>query len=115
WGAATRLWLPFPPEPAARSVEALRADDASILHLYRRLLAARRASPALRLGGSTWLDAPAGVLAWERVHEPSGDRRVVAVNLTGEEVASPPGAVEVASAAGVAAGRLGPWQAAVLR
>ena len=41
-------WLPFPPEAAGRSRRAAqRADPTSILHLYRRLLAARRASPAL--------------------------------------------------------------------
>ena len=43
-------WLPWPPDAERRNVAALRADPASILHLYRRLLAARRASPALREG-----------------------------------------------------------------
>ena len=51
WGV-TDAWLPWPPDAGARNVEAQRADPASILHLYRRLLAARRASPALPLGGS---------------------------------------------------------------
>ena len=40
-------WLPWPPHATDRSVEALRDDPTSILHLYRRLLAARTASPAL--------------------------------------------------------------------
>src|SRR2546425_7451723 len=31
-------WLPWPPEPGVRNVEAERADPASILHLYRRML-----------------------------------------------------------------------------
>ena len=66
WGA-TDPWLPWPPDAGDRNVEALRADPASILHLYRRLLAARRASPALQLGdAATLLDAPDGVLAWRR-------------------------------------------------
>src|SRR6185503_6885286 len=39
-------WLPWPPEPVGRSVERLRDDPGSILHLYRRLLALRRATPA---------------------------------------------------------------------
>ena len=53
-----------------------------MLHLYRRLLAVRRASPALRAGGIRVLDAPGDVLAWER--ERDGDRRVCAVNFAGE-------------------------------
>src|SRR5207249_6133321 len=47
WGTAMEPWLPWPPEPERRNAAALRADDGSILHLYRRLLAARRASAAL--------------------------------------------------------------------
>src|SRR5204863_3178841 len=50
-------WLPLPPEAGARSVESLTADGRSILHLYRRLLAARRASAALCLGDMELLDA----------------------------------------------------------
>jgi alpha-glucosidase len=80
-------WLPFPPEAARRNVERLRADPGSILHLYRRLLALRRASPALNGGTQTLLDAPGGVLAWRR--EAPGDARVVLVNFTPEERAVP--------------------------
>ncbi len=113
-------WLPFPPEAAARSVEAQRADPASILHLYRALLQERRTSPALHAGTLRWLDAPDGVLAFER-HHPDGDRRVVVVNMT--DVATPvacgPAEVVVASwdpsAGGPFPGVLGPAQAAVLR
>ena len=65
-------WLPFPPDAAERSVAAQRADPTSILHLYRRLLAARRASPALQLGTLELLDTPEGALAWRRAHD--GDR-----------------------------------------
>ena len=46
---------PSRPTPGERSVEAQRADPGSILHLYRRLLQARRDSPALsrrRPGGA---------------------------------------------------------------
>jgi alpha-glucosidase len=57
-----------------------RLDGSSILHLYRRLLAARRASPALVSGDIALLAAPAGVLAYERSF--AGDRRVVAVNFS---------------------------------
>jgi alpha-glucosidase len=78
-------WLPFPPEAESRSVADERADPRSILHLYRRLLAARRASPALQLGDQRLLDTPAGVLGWVRT-SPDGDRRVVLVNFTEEVI-----------------------------
>ncbi len=81
WVAAD-AWLPWPPEAERRNVTALRADPTSILHLYRRLLAARRASPALRAGSLTRVDAPAGVLAWERAL--TDDRRLVLVNFHDE-------------------------------
>jgi alpha-glucosidase len=78
--AGAEPWLPWPPEPERRSVEALRADPASILHLYRRLLAERRASAALRLGAFAWLPAPDGVLAWRR--DAPGEARAALVNFT---------------------------------
>jgi alpha-glucosidase len=77
-------WLPWPPDPGPRSVAALRADPTSILHLYRRLLAARRASPALQAGDWRLLDSPADVLAYERGGE--DPRRVVASFGDGHDV-----------------------------
>ncbi len=108
-GWAGHPWLPWPPHADHRNVEALEAEPASILHLYRRLLAARRASPALRLGALEVVPSVDGVLAWTRTF--GDDRRVVAVNFTGAGQAfSPPGGdrwvVEVASDA---AGEGGPW------
>jgi len=89
-------WLPFPPEAAERSAEAQRADPTSILHLYRRLLAARRRSDALRLGHQELLDAPAGVLAWRR--RCGDDERVVLVNMgDAPATVAATGTVEVAS------------------
>ena len=81
WSGA-EPWLPFPPDAGARSVEALTKDERSILHLYRRVLAARRQSPALRLGDLTLLAAPDGVVAYERTHD--GERRTVLINFTSD-------------------------------
>lgn len=118
--AGREPWLPWPPEAETRSVARLRDDPASILHLYRRLLAARRGSEALRLGDLRWLPAPEGVLAFERSR--GDDRRVVLVSFGSEEavVKVPDGAtVEVASdgrGEGAAFdGRLGADRALVLR
>ena len=65
-GWAGTPWLPWPPEAAGRSAAVQRDDSTSILHLYRRLIAARRASPALHAGSWFRLDAPSSVLAYER-------------------------------------------------
>ena len=67
--AATRRTAGPPPTPGCRgrpsptsATPPRCADDAgSILHLYRRLLAARRASPRSPLGDVRLLDAPDGV------------------------------------------------------
>lgn len=92
-----------------------------MLHLYRRLLAARRRSPALRAGDFSWLASPEGVLAFERRR--GDDRRVVLVNFRAEPVriGTVPAEeleVEVASdgaGEGLAfSGVLGPDQAVVL-
>jgi alpha-glucosidase len=78
--ANAETWLPWPPSPNKRNASTLRDDPTSILHLYRRLLTARRASPALRLGSWEPLTSPDGVLAYER--RAGNDRRVVLVNYT---------------------------------
>ena len=79
WGDAA--WLPFPPSASERSVEAERASEDSVLHLYRRLLVARRGSEALSLGALSLLETPTGTLGWRR-HAPAGDERVVLVNMS---------------------------------
>ncbi|MBA2625838.1 MAG: DUF3459 domain-containing protein [Acidimicrobiia bacterium] len=119
WTAA-EPWLPWPPEPDARNVATLREDPASIMHLYQRLLAARRASPALQLGSWDALLSPPGTLAYERAD--GGDRRRVLVNFTPDEHVVPldgDWTVEVAAdgrGEGAAwAGGLGPDAAVVLR
>ncbi|HZN13208.1 MAG TPA: alpha-amylase family glycosyl hydrolase [Acidimicrobiales bacterium] len=98
WATAD-TWLPWPPEPDRRNTAALTDDPGSILHLYRRLLAARRVSDGLAIGAMRLLDAPDGVVAYERASD--GDRRVVVVNFTDASVAvdvpGPPATVEVSS------------------
>ncbi|MCZ6463515.1 MAG: alpha-amylase family glycosyl hydrolase [Proteobacteria bacterium] len=96
WGADP--WLPWPPDADACSVERQRKDDTSILHLYRRTLAARRASPALRLGEQTLLPAAEGLLAYRR--QCDDDQRTVLVNFRDQPARFDPGErleIEVAS------------------
>jgi glycosidase len=52
------------------------------LHLYRELLALRRATPALHAGSFRRLEAPEGVLAFER--RAGDERALVALNFAGE-------------------------------
>jgi alpha-glucosidase len=80
-----RTWLPFPPETDVRNHEDQREDPSSILHLYRRLLALRRCTPALATGGFDLLeDAAEGLLAYRRT---SGDQVwTVLVNFTDQAV-----------------------------
>jgi alpha-glucosidase len=116
WPTAT-AWLPWPPEASARSAERLRADPTSILHLYRRLLTFRRTSRPLREGTVELLDAPDGVVAFERRH--GGERCTVVVNFTSEPIPFvAAGKVRVASdgagEGGYFAARLRPDQAVVL-
>ena len=88
-----------------RSAASQVEDPTSVLHLYRRLLLARRASPALRLGDISYPDgAPEGVLAWHRtgIGADRADRRTVLVNQLDADVVVPPAlwdalVVEVAS------------------
>jgi len=79
-------WLPIAADAPLRNVDAQRADRASLLWLYKDLLALRRATPALEAGAYRALDAKQGVLAFER-HQPAS-RVLVALNFTGD-VCSP--------------------------
>jgi alpha-glucosidase len=93
-------WLPWPPEADTRNVDTERADTRSFLHLYRRLLSARRNSPALRSGSWRAVHSPPGVLAYERASANGDDRRIVIVNFTDapKEVELPgEWAIEIAS------------------
>ena len=75
-------WLP-PVDPATRNVADQSADPASLLSLYRRLIAARREVPALGRGThrSIFGVAPE-VLAW--IRELDGERVLVLLNVGDE-------------------------------
>ncbi|HWT12723.1 MAG TPA: alpha-amylase family glycosyl hydrolase [Allosphingosinicella sp.] len=59
-------WLPLNPDHASRNVESLAADPRSILALYRRLIALRRATPALRGGAYAEAHVEGDIFAFER-------------------------------------------------
>ena len=114
-------WLPPAPEADTRNRAALRRDPDSILHLYRRILAVRRETPALRLGSYEPLESPGGTLSFRRRLD--GETCTVLVNFTGDAVVVPTvesGGATVALASdavapdGAFGGVLGPDQAVVL-
>jgi alpha-glucosidase len=74
YGSGALGWLPQPAGWAQWTVEAESGDPSSMLTLYRRALATRRAEPGLGDGPMAWLDAPADVLAFTR-----GDGRFACV------------------------------------
>ena len=59
-------WLPIDPRHARAAVDRQEAQVDSPLHVTRRMLALRRAEPALRLGTIEFVDAPADVLVFRR-------------------------------------------------
>jgi alpha-glucosidase len=79
---STRPWLPIATDADVRNVLRQRADPTSLLHLYRALLALRRATPALHAGSYRRLASAPDVLAYERVAGAS--RAVVALNFGSE-------------------------------
>lgn len=119
-GWPTDLWLPFPPSADRCNVETERGDETSTLHLYRRLLHARRGSDALRAGVQRLLDAsevPPDVLGW--VRRSGADERLVLVSFGDSPVRVDAGrgrVVEVATGEGAPFdGLLGADRAVVLR
>jgi alpha-glucosidase len=83
---AAAPWLPLNPDWPDRNVAVQTADPASMLALYRRLIALRRASPALSLGAYAPVSAEDGVMVFERLAE--GERLLVALNFTQEPQAA---------------------------
>jgi alpha-glucosidase len=78
WAAAP--WLPFGPQAGQRCLARRREEPGSVLHLHRRLLEARRGSPALRTGDLEMLDVGAEVVGYRRVGV--DDERLVLVSTS---------------------------------
>lgn len=77
-----RPWLPVTPTHRERNVATQQVDPDSLWHCYRRLLHARRMSPALRAGALTLVPAeelPATVVGYVRTSE--GDDGVERVRV----------------------------------
>ncbi len=102
-------WLPQPGGWADLTVESQSADATSMLHLYRDLLAIRRAEPSLGDGPMEWLESGADVLAFAR-----GDVACV-VNLGDDPAELPDHTDLLLASAPLTAGKLPRDTAAWLR
>lgn len=80
-------WLPVDPAHAARAVDLQQADPQSLLRHTRRLIALRRAQPALRTGACRVLWAEGEVLLLQRGEGPGA---VLALFNLGSACALPP-------------------------
>jgi alpha-glucosidase len=77
--SAATPWLPVAPNYQTANVRAQRRDPASMLMLYHRLIALRRATPALAVGAYTAVEARDEILAYMRTH--AGKRCLVVLNF----------------------------------
>ena len=78
-------WLPIDARHAGMAVDRQERDASSTLHATRRLVAFRKAHPALVLGEMTLLDTRDDLLTFERVH--GAERLVCVFNLGHQPVA----------------------------
>jgi glycosidase len=80
---AREPWLPVVSDDAGRNVESQLRDPESLLNLYRRLLALRRSSAALRTGAYLPVDSvPPECFVFERSQ--GAERVLIAVNFSAE-------------------------------
>jgi alpha-glucosidase len=86
-------WLPLADDASTRNVAAQRADDTSVLSLYRRLLALRRSVPALHRGDHVPAPTTAPeILVYGRR---AGDSMaLVTINLSGRTVTTGIGSID---------------------
>lgn len=85
FSSSSNPWLPMGPHLERINVESELADAGSLLNLYRRLIAVRKASKALSVGDYAQLKSPhEDVLMFERTHE--SERVVIAVSFASEPV-----------------------------
>ncbi len=125
--SSARPWIRYAADAATRNVEAQSEDPGSVLATYRRILALRRAAPALRTGARRPVaSGDPDILAFFR--ESSDERYLVVVNFvdeprttsvtdrTGELVETVAGSHQVPSVPRPGAGlELRPLEAVILR
>ena len=87
FSTAPRAWLPVPAAHLPWAVDTQQADPGSVLNFYKRMLAFRRAHPALAKGTIRLLDMPEGVLGF--VREMADEALVCAFNMRENPIVVP--------------------------
>jgi len=81
--SAAEPWLPLCDDYREVNVWRQDADSGSLLNFYRRLIALRKKSPALRRGAMEFLDAGKDILSFAR--KEGGDEKLVILNFAAAE------------------------------
>lgn len=85
FSTAKKTWLPIPPSYKTINVQTESADPDSLLNWYKKLIALRRANPALHDGGFAMLEtASPDVLAYVRTPPKGSAPVVVAINMSAQ-------------------------------
>ena len=74
FSTSAKTWLPVSKDHVPLSIDIQESNADSVLQEARKLLAARKNSPALCIGDIDLLDAPEGVIAFTRTH---GDEKIL--------------------------------------
>jgi len=115
--SAVRPWLPVGSDHVAHAVDREESDPASLLNLTRRLLAFRKAHPALRWGDVKVLEAGKSRLVFRRSH--ASERLFCLFNLGLEPVAWPKGISKTAeplmAVGGAGRGKLPGYSGCIIR
>lgn len=108
-------WLPLGPDHAAMAVSRQNDDDASLLNWTRKVIALRKAHPALLVGSFSDCQADGPLLSFER--RADGEHLVCVFNIGDEPVvhAPPYGATIIEQCGEVGRAGLGPFAAYVAR
>ncbi|MBO0758576.1 MAG: DUF3459 domain-containing protein, partial [Bradyrhizobiaceae bacterium] len=83
-------WLPIADTSAGANVAAQRKDPTSIFNLYRRLIAVRRASPALLDGAYRTVMVQSNLFVFARIE--TSERMMIVLNLGDDAIVVDPGA-----------------------
>jgi alpha-glucosidase len=119
-----RPWLPVAPEHLGNAVANQEGREDALLHHYRRMIALRAASPALREGEQVGMRADGDLLTFER--RADGERWFCAFNLGGAHASVHPpagdwafvedvGGTDPGRSTGAGGMRLDPWHYTILK
>ena len=120
FSSSDETWLPVDPAHRPLSVATQLASEDSMLAFVKRVVAIRGTSPTLRLGRARVIDAPVGILAFERTTADETLLCLFDLGGDGESMPAPAGATLLSGFGDVSVSsdgvlRLQPFAGAILR